>query len=180
MHQLFIGVTLSGKTTLARSFSRELLRAKKLVAVFDPMGTDTAGGDWGDGALLFHDLEPFLQFVHSDECVNYHIFVDEAHHIFGHTQKENFWMLTQGRHYGMHFYPITQRPTKVHPDVRNNCARCYMFRLAQDDAKEIGADYGHSNIHKENLDRGDFLILNSGSSEISRANVFDLIQPSKG
>lgn len=175
MHHLFIGVTLSGKTTLARMFSRELLAAGKQVAVYDPLGTETAGGDWGEGALIFHDTEKFLDFVHSDGAVNYHIFVDEAHHIFGHKHQDNFWMLTQGRHYGMYFYVITQRPTKVHPDARTNCARCYMFRMAQDDAKEIGADYGHSNLHKENLDRGDFLVLNSGSSELSRANVFTLV-----
>lgn len=176
MHHLFIGVTLSGKTTLARVFSRELLAAKKLVAVYDPLGTDTAGGDWGDGARIFHEADRFIDFVHSDESTNYHIFVDEAHHIFGHSQKENFWMLTQGRHYGMHFYVITQRPTKVHPDARTNCARCYMFRLANDDAKEIGSDYGHSTLHRENLDTGDFLILNSGSAKLSRANVFQLLE----
>ncbi len=176
MHQLFIGVTLSGKTTLAREFSRKLLEHKKLVAVYDPLGTATAGGDWGEGALIFSDREKFLDFVHSDACVNYHIFVDEAHHVFHHTMGENFWMLTEGRHHGMYFYLISQRPKKIHPDVRTGCAVCYMFRLAQDDAKEIGADYGHSNIHKENLDKGDFLVLNSGSAEFSRANVFTLLE----
>jgi DNA helicase HerA-like ATPase len=176
MHHLFIGVTMSGKTTLARSFSRELLASGKSVVVYDPLGTDTKGGDWGEKALVFHDREKFLEFMYSDECRNVHIFVDEAHHIFHHTMGENFWMLTEGRHHFMYFYLISQRPKKIHPDVRTGCARCYMFRLAQDDAKEIGADYGHSNIHKENLDTGDFLVLNSGSAELSRANVFNLLE----
>lgn len=176
MHQLIIGVTQSGKTTLARKFSRELCAAKKKVVVFDPMGTETAGGDWGKGAIIFSDREKFLDYVYSDDCVNAHVFVDEAHKIFHHTMDENFWMLTEGRHHHIYLYLMTQRPKKVHPDVRTNCEFCYMFRLAQDDAREIGSDYGHSDIHKENLDRGDFLILNSGSAEYSRANVFKLLQ----
>jgi len=176
MHQLFVGVTKSGKTTLARKFSRELLQHKKQVAVYDPLGTATLGGDWGDGAKVFHDKESFLDFVHSDECKNYHIFIDEAHHVLGHSDKDNFWLLTEGRHHFMYLYLMTQRPKKVHPDVRSNCEICYMFRLVIDDAKEIGGDYGFSDIHKEILDRGDFLILNSGSSEFSRANVFNLLK----
>lgn len=179
MHHLIVGVTKTGKTTLARHFARELLRHKKKVAVYDPMGTDTLGGDWGEKARVFNDLEKFLEFIHSDEATNYHVFVDEAHHLFGHSHTDNFWMLTQGRHYGLYFYLMTQRPKKVHPDARTNCERAYLFRLAQDDAKEIGADYGHSNVHKINLDRGDFLILNSGSPSITRENIFTILERSK-
>jgi Zonular occludens toxin (Zot) len=177
MHQLFTGVTKTGKTTLARMFSRELLVGGHDVAVYDPMGTDTAGGDWGDGALVFSDREKFLQFVYSDECENIHLFIDEAHNIFAHTEDEHRWLLTEGRHFHIYCHLMTQRPNKVHPDVRTNCERCFMFRLAADDCRSIGADYGHGDIHKEKLDRGDFLILNSGSAQFSRANVFDLVNP---
>jgi DNA helicase HerA-like ATPase len=177
MHHLYTGVTESGKTTLARMNARSLQAAKIPVVVYDPLGTSTAGGDWGKDARIFHETDSFMDLMHDPNFKNTAVFVDEAHHIFSHEQKENLWLLTQGRHYGMNFHLLTQRPKKIHPDARTGCARCFMFRLAQDDASEIGKDYGHSFIHKINLDRGDFLVLNSGSAEFSRANVFDLINP---
>lgn len=175
MHRLYTGVTQSGKTTLARAHARELAKTRSVV-VYDPLGTSTAGGAWGKKSAVFDDVDDFLNAVYADTTVNCHVFVDEAHHVFAHGEKSNLWMLTQGRHYGMQMHLITQRPTKVHPDARTNCAECYMFRLAQDDAKSIGSDYGFSDIHKINLDRGDFLVLNSGSSEFHRANVFNLLE----
>lgn len=175
-HELYTGVTQSGKTTLARAVSRALDEKGARIAVLDPMLTLTAGGGWGKNALVFDDTEKFLDFVHSEECVNTHLFIDEAHNIFKHTELENMWLLTEGRHYWLTLHLMTQRPKKIHPDARTNCGRCYMFRLAQDDAKEIGADFGFSDVHKQELDRGDFLILNSGSAEYSRANVFKLLE----
>jgi len=178
-HKLYVGVTMSGKTTLARHFCREISAKNIATAAYDPLGTSTKGGEWGEKTIVFSDTEEFLDYAHSDACKNVHIFIDEAHHILSHTQKENLWMLTQGRHYGMYLHLLSQRPTKLHPDARTNCGVCFMFRLAADDARLIGLDYGHSNIHKINLDRGDFLVLNSGSAKFSGANVFKLVQPVK-
>lgn len=175
-HALYVGVTLSGKTTLARMVARGLCDAGQRVVVYDPMGTETAGGGWGKGAIIYSDLEPFMDFLYSEDGKNAHVFIDEAHHVFSHEQKENFWLLTQGRHYGLTLHLMTQRPKKVHPDVRTNCAVCFMFRLANMDATEIGADYGFSDLNKISLDTGDFLVLNSGSAEFSRANVFQLVK----
>lgn len=176
MHTLYCGVTMSGKTTLARMIARELCKAKKRVIVYDPLGTATAGGDWGDTAVIYESADALLDFLESDEGFDCHVFIDEAHHIFSHEQSENFWLLTQGRHYHLHLHIITQRQNKVHPDVRTNCGLCYMFRLSNVDAKAIGADYGHSDLDKISLDKGDFLILNSGSAQFSRANVFNLLK----
>lgn len=176
MHQLFTGVTKTGKTTLARYFSRALLNAGKKVVVYDPLGSPTLGGDWGEGAKIYFEKDAFLDYVYSDECQNVHLFIDEAHNIFSHAEDEHRWLLTEGRHFFIYCNLMTQRPNKVHPDVRTNCEVCYMFRLAADDAKSIGSDYGHSKVHSEKLDRGDFLVLNSGAAKYSRGNVFTLIK----
>lgn len=173
MHTLYTGVTKSGKTTLARMMARQLFSKGHLVIVYDPLRTATMGGDWGT-AEIYIDAWQFLARVQDPALGKCHLFIDEAHHLLGHEMRENFWLLTEGRHYGYFLHLITQRPNKLHPDVRTSCETCYMFRLAQDDAKSIGNDYGHSYIHKENLDKGDFLVLNSGSSAISRGNVFNL------
>lgn len=175
VHCLYVGVTQSGKTTLARAVSRELGKLGQRRAVFDPLGTATAGGGWGDGVLIFSNEEQFLDWVYSDDAHNTHVFIDEAHNILGHTNPENFWLLTEGRHFYLTLHLMTQRPKKLHPDVRHNCGRCYMFRLSKSDRIEIGGDYGFDNLDKKILDKGDFLILNSGSAEISGANVFELV-----
>lgn len=178
-HSLYTGVTKSGKTTLARLASRANSE-KRTTIVYDPLGTSTLGGDWGKGAIVYDELEPFFDHIYAPKFVSADIYIDEAHHVFAHADKSHLWLLTQGRHYDFRIGVITQRPTKVHPDARTNCERCYMFRLAQDDAKAIGLDYGFSDIHKISLDRGDFLLLNSGTANFSRGNVFSLVQPSKG
>lgn len=175
MHQLFCGVTMSGKTTLARIMTRELLAKKQRVIVYDPVGTSTAGGDWGEGAEVFDDLDEFLEFVNRDDVMHCHVFIDEADLVFSIGQKENHWMLRRGRHYGMFIYPITQRPTLIAPNVRAMCQRAYVFRLIQDDIKTIAADYGFSDAHKINLDKGDFICFTAGTSQFTRGNVFKLI-----
>lgn len=179
-HTLYTGVSQSGKTTLARMMARALAAKGHRVIVYDPMGTATAGGGWPEKAIVFDDAIDFLNYVHSPEGFHAHLFVDEGHEIFGHGEefRENYWLFTKGRHYGLHLHIMTQRPTKLHPDVRSQCGRCYMFRLAVDDVKLIGNDYGFSEIHKINLDKGDFLVLNSGTSSFQRGNVFALVQPS--
>lgn len=177
-HSLYTGVTQSGKTTLARAMARQASATGRVV-VYDPLGSPTAGGEWGERSEVHEDLEPFLQRVYAPEFTNADVFIDEAHHVFNHQDKSHLWLLTQGRHYGLRLHLLTQRPTKVHPDARTNCGRCFMFRLAHDDARSIGLDYGFSSIHKETLDKGDFLILNSGESRYARSNVFNLLEPSK-
>lgn len=176
MHTLICGVTQSGKTTLARMLARTFEQLGHSVIVFDPLGTQTVGGNWGTSAIVIESRDDFLEYISRDEIIHAHVFVDEAHEIFALTCPENFWLLTRGRHFGLNIYAITQRPKLIAPTCRLQCGRCYMFRLGADDARELGADFGHSGLEKISLDTGDFLCLNSGSAKYSRANVFHLLK----
>jgi len=60
------------------------------------------------------------------------------------------------------------------PSARSMAGVCYLFRLASDDMRDIGRDFGFSGLDKINLDRGDFLVLESGSSDYKTGNVFSL------
>lgn len=178
MHHLICGVTMSGKTTLARMIARHLGKQKQKIVVYDPMGTDTAGGGWGETAIVFDEIEPFLQYLESDECGAAHVFVDEADLVFSLDQKENHWLLRRGRHFGLTIYCITQRPVLVAPSVRSMCHRAYVFRLVQDDIKRVAADYGFDQAHTINLDAGEFLCFTAGSSDFKRGNVFQMVKSS--
>lgn len=177
-HTGYFGVTQSGKTTLARSVARSLAAQGHVIIVHDPVGTSTAGGDWPEKAIIFDDVEPFLEYLESDECPPAHVFIDEAGDVFGHTQRENSWLATKGRHFGLYLHIITQRPKMILPNVRGQIGKAYVFRLSREDLREVGGDFGHSGIISESLDTGDFMVLNSGSAQYSRANVFSLLTPS--
>lgn len=170
-HILFTGVTLSGKTTAARMFSRAFCAHRIPVVVYDPVETETKGGGWGENALVFTDAGEFLDFLASDDCGPCKIFIDEAADIFAQRMPDNFWIATRGRHYGWQLFVITQRPMMIAPTVRNQCAEAFVFRLTTSDMSNLGSDYGHD-LSGEKLDAGDYLHLLSGHAAYSRGNVF--------
>lgn len=174
-HTLFTGVTQSGKTTMARHFCRQFDKMGQRTIVYDPVGTITAGGDWPERSVKFDDPEEFMEYVNRDDVYHAHIFVDEAGDHFGVSDKDNHWLFRRGRHKGFILYPIAQRPKMLAPNVRTQCGKAYVFRLAKDDANEVGADFGHSNLHNiiTTLDVGDYIMLTSGSPEIKRGNIFN-------
>lgn len=175
-HMLICGVTKSGKTTLARELARLFAANGARIAVRDPVDSPTAGGGWPESARRFADDISFLEFMHSPEASGYVVFVDEASDLFGVQDKDLHWMFTRGRHFGLCMVAICQRPKMLAPNVRSQCTHAYLFRLAEEDTREIAADFGHSGLHKLSLDRGDFLKLESGTAAIVRGNVFTLLE----
>lgn len=170
-HILFLGVTMSGKTTAARIYSRAFCRARIPVVVFDPVGSATLGGDWGDGATVYHDADEFQDYIHSGKLQPCKMFIDEASSIFSHEQRENFWLAERGRHYGVQLFTITQRPMRIHPSVRDQHSEAYVFRLKSMDITNVGADFGHD-LRDIQLDAGEYLHLISGQRGFTRGNVF--------
>lgn len=173
MHSLYTGVTKSGKTTLAREHSRAFVSAGQNVIVYDPVGTPTHGGGW-NAHVEFDDFTEFMEYMRDPRVVRAHVFIDEAGEHFGVGDKDNHWLLTRGRHHGLFINLIAQRPKMLAPTVRTQCERAYIFMMSPDDMNTVGQDYGHGSLDKVNppLDRGDFLVLNSGQRSIDRFNVF--------
>jgi len=176
MHTLICGVTESGKTTLARALARGVKKAGQNLIVYDPVLTETVGGGWPDGAILFNDEEAFFEYLARDDVAGAHVFIDEAGDLFNLGKRHNFWLLTRGRHFGLHVYLIAQRPKMLAPTARTQCGKGYIFRLSPDDMREVLADFGHGpQAVKKELDKGDFVTLYSGQASISRANIFTLL-----
>lgn len=163
---------MSGKTTAARYYSRAFCAHRIPVVVFDPVGTDTKGGGWGDGATVYSDVNKFEEYLYGGKLKPCKLFIDEASAIFGHDQKHNFWLAERGRHCGLQLFMITQRPMRVHPSVRTQFGEAFIFRLTNSDMVNIGADYGH-NLRGISLDKGDYLHLISGRAKYTRGNIFN-------
>ena len=173
-HALITGVTKCGKTTLAHRMANEEATKKKdrrPIIVYDPVGTETAAGTWPDGTIYFDDDEKFLEFMekHEGEAL---VFIDEADDIMAHRFIENTRLVRRGRHFGWQIVLITQRPHLISPSARTQCGVAFVFRLAREDSRAIGQEFGHNDLHQEELDRGDFLVLQSGSAQYERNNVF--------
>lgn len=178
-HWLYVGVTQSGKTTLARWHSRALVNARHQVIVYDPVGTATAGGGWGagddggEGFQFYNDPAKFAKAMESAQDA--FVFIDESADVHSHSQVENQWMLRKGRHQGLYFRLIVQRVKMIPPNVRTQCARLYLFRAAKADAREILADFGHDpEVLPETWEKGDCLMVESGSDNVEQFNVFTL------
>ena len=176
MHTLICGVTESGKTTLAQALARGLADDGQPIIVFDPIGSATAAGGWPSSAIVFDEEEDFFDYLARDDVSAAHVFIDEAGDIFNLSKRHNFWLLTRGRHFGFQVYMLAQRPKMLAPSARTQASRAYLFRLAPDDLREIGADFGHGGIEKIILDKGDFVLLQSGGTSINRANIFQLLE----
>lgn len=179
-HSLYCGVTESGKTTLARYHARRFDQLGHKNIVYDPVGTATAGGGWPARSIIFtgDDESKFMDYLSRHDVYHAHIWVDEAGDHFGVQDIENHWIFRRGRHKGFFVNPIAQRPKMLAPNVRNQCATAYVFRLAVDDANEIGKDFGHTSLGNivSMLDTGDYIMLRSGRPQIERGNVFNQLK----
>jgi hypothetical protein len=185
-HHIYAGPTMCGKTTLARFHSRLLCSAGHHVIVYDPVGTHTAGSDedaspeqmWAGekpkGRVTFYDdPEKFTEAMAKEE--NAFVFIDESADIHDHTQVQNQWMLRRGRHAGLYFRLMVQRVKMIPPNVRTQCTRAYLFRMAKKDANEILSDFGHeSDIWPDSWEPGDCLMIESASDNVEQFNVFVL------
>ena len=170
MHSLYCGVTQTGKTTLAREHSRELHSRGHNVIVYDPVFTPTAGGGWGC-KFYTSDFDVLIEHLNYTR-EPWHVFIDEAGDHFTMSNRDNWALLTRGRHAGLHINLIVQRPKMLAPTVRTQCNRAYVFRMSPDDTTTVGEDFGHVQLGKTLMDKGDYLVLNSGSPSIEKFNCF--------
>jgi hypothetical protein len=172
-HDMYIGVTMTGKTTLARMHSRALAKAQpdRLQVVYDPVrSTTTLGGGWPEGAVIYEDFEGFMQWASKNGDAD--LWIDEAADHFGVGDRENHWLLRRGRHYGYVVHLISQRPKMLAPNVRGQCTRAYVFRLAKSDLVEVAADLG-TEVVDPPVDTGHYIVIDTQVAEIYQHRLFD-------
>ena len=149
MHSLIVGMTESGKSTLAKKIAKNLVIKKQPVMVLDILGSK-----W-DANYNTTNIHEFMDYV--KRVKNTFIFIDESGEV-GALYKEFFWLATKSRHYGHSVFFITQRSMQLKPVVRSQCRQLFLFCSAKKDCQILHDDFNKKEILKGNeLRQGTFL-----------------------
>lgn len=74
------------------------------------------------------------------------------------AHRDNWWLFTRGRHFGIEACAITQRPTLIAPTVRGMCNDVFVFKVSKSDAQMLANDYAAQGLENASeLDQGEFL-----------------------
>lgn len=175
MHVIIVGMTDSGKSTLAKALCRAYRRRGIETLVLDP----TRANDWG-ASFQTHDVDEFLRVYWARETEYCMAFFDESGVSIGHFNREAQAPATMGRKKGHLNHFIVQRLTQISPNVRGMCSELYLFRCSRSDAltladefncKEL-AEAGSLAMPNDGTERGaEYFHLRSGG-KCERKNLF--------
>jgi len=133
-HSLILGMTESGKTSLAKSLAAEYKKQGFGVLVLDPMHDPGWQADFQtDNQHEFMDV-----FFNSRSCM---VFVDEAGESVGQYDKLMTRTATKGRHWGHCVHYISQRGAMVNRSVRDQCKHLFLFATALEDCKLYAREF---------------------------------------
>jgi hypothetical protein len=142
-HWLIVGMTESGKSSLARALAREYALAGHVPIVLDV----TRNKEWGANAIIFTDPDEMLRYVRDPQkCLRQPIFVEEAGIAVNKYQSEFQWLTTFSRHHGMRCHIVAQRAEMVDKTTRSQCANLAAFGLPFDDAKAYAREFNGQEI----------------------------------
>lgn len=127
-HVLILGMTLSGKTSLAKRLA-PVYRAQGIkVGVLDPLGDPEWGADYQTS-----DPDEFLRVFWESRQVAW--FIDESGDAVGRYDEAMARTATRGRHWGHRMHYITQRGAQLSRTVRDQCSTLFLFTTSLKDGK---------------------------------------------
>ena len=149
-HSLILGMTESGKTTLAKSLAKHYKANGVGVLVLDPM----ADPDW-ECDFKTADADEFLDtFWNSRSCA---VFIDEAGDAVGRFDTVMQRTATKGRHWGHNCHYITQRGAQLATTVRDQCSHLFLFTSSLNDSKIHSNEWNQPEIlEARNLAKGNY------------------------
>jgi len=164
-HVQIVGMTESGKTTLAKQMSCRYKQQQIGVIVLDPLHDPGWCADY-----VTDDPHEFLYVVrNSRRCA---VFIDESGESVGRFDDEMFWLGTRARHYGHNSHFISQRAVQVAKTVRDQCGRLFLFNCSLEDSKTLANEWNKPILREAHtLRQGDFFGV-SRFGPITKHNVF--------
>jgi len=171
-HVLILGMTESGKTTLAKELARKYKASNMGVLVLDPLQTTDWAADYNSA-----DPDEFLNvFWDSKGCA---VFIDESGDAVGKYDLAMTQTATRGRHWGHRVHYITQRGASISRTVRDQCSHMFLFRSGKQDCKIHAEEWARDELVNANqLGAGEYYHV-TRFGELTKSNIFDEINRSK-
>jgi DNA helicase HerA-like ATPase len=164
-HALILGMTESGKTTLAKTLA-PVYRAQGIkVGVLDPLGDPGWQADYRTT-----DPAAFLEaFWSSRQCA---WFIDESGDAVGKYDEAMIKTATRGRHWGHRVHYITQRGAQLSRTVRDQCSTLFLFTTSLDDSKIHANEWNKPELRNAHtLRRGEYFHTDR-FSPLARGKLF--------
>lgn len=156
MHNLMLGPTECGKTTLCMALARGHLARGDGVLVLDPK---RQAWPRHERLRVFTDVEPFIAAARrSRRCA---LFFDDMGTSVGRGRDATpaRWAVTEARHWLHCCYLNGQYATQVEPIFRTNCQRCFCFRQGKSDAATLVQTFTNDGfMQATELGRYEFLV----------------------
>lgn len=149
-HSLILGMTESGKTTLAKQLAAQYHARGIGVIVLDPMNDPEWQADYRTD-----DPAEFLAVVwKSKRCA---VFIDEAGEAVGAFDTVMQRTATKGRHWGHSMHYLSQRGVQIARTVRDQCSHLFLFTTSLDDSKIHANEWNKPILREANtLPRGHY------------------------
>jgi energy-coupling factor transporter ATP-binding protein EcfA2 len=165
-HVLILGMTQSGKSTLAKALAQKYKTHGIGVLVNDPLGDPTWPADYRTS-----EVDEFLeQFWASRGCA---AFIDEAGDCAGTHDKDMVKTATRGRHWGHRCHYISQRGTMIARSIRDQCTGLFLFCTALEDCKVHAAEWNCPELlEAAKFKQGDFFHV-TRFGQLTRSNIFN-------
>ena len=153
MHNLIIGQTVSGKTTLAKRICSNLKNQGHGCLVLDPFLDD-----WN----CHHKTKNVDEFITlAKNSRNCFLFIDESAENLGHYDEHNLWLATRSRHWGHSAFFISQRLQLISVTARTQCSKLYLFNCSLSDSKILSDEYNDKILLTANeLGKGEYIYKN--------------------
>ena len=148
-HKFIVGMTASGKTTLAKMIASQMFSRGNQCLVLDPLLDE-----WPDGCEVTEKSDEFLKLCKSKKrCI---LFVDEGASSVGRYNNEMQWLATQSRHWGHVCVFISQGVTQIAPIIRQQCDTFIVFACGQSNRKLIAEETDNDLVIDTKLKKGEF------------------------
>lgn len=151
MHVLILGITETGKTTLAFKIAGDYRKQSTDVIVLDP----DMRKDW-NASFITDDPDKFLAVCKLNQSAA--LFIDESGQTIGRYAGPMQWVATNSRKWGHRAYFISQRATQLDPLMRTQCSNLFLFKQSVKDSKILADEFVCPQlIHACNLKKGEYI-----------------------
>lgn len=166
MHVLILGITETGKTTLAFRLAQAYRAQGINVLVLDP----DKRKDWG-ATFITDDQEEFLRIAKlNTSCA---LFIDESGITMGRYCGPMEWLATNSRKFGHKAHFIAQRASQLPPIVRTQCTTIFLFKQSLMDSKILAAEFVADDLKQScNLVKGEYLVKAGVDAPVKRGKLW--------